>query len=156
MQMSSPLFYVAVHGVIGLATVLVHIAATRALGCVAMMPELPSLLHIPVVIDDFRSLLARLVVVSVVRNPIRLTISQDWELFEGILPDELLVFACRFWIALELGLTEPQLSSSPAVHPRTNKEDIASVNRIILKLITYSICAFQYANTIWNPMRIFE
>ncbi|KAF9231096.1 hypothetical protein BU15DRAFT_68625 [Melanogaster broomeanus] len=66
---------------------------------------------------------------------------------------ELLVFVsrgtCRFWTALEFGLNsveriveyldllrEPQSSSSPAVH---HKEDIVSVDRIILELITYGI-----------------
>ncbi|KAF9233440.1 hypothetical protein BU15DRAFT_66586 [Melanogaster broomeanus] len=42
------------------------------------------------------------------------------------------------------------------VHPRTKKEDIVSVNPIILELISYGVYALQYANIIWNPIRVFE
>ncbi|KAF9231094.1 hypothetical protein BU15DRAFT_82837 [Melanogaster broomeanus] len=65
--------------------------------------------------------------------------------------------ACRVWIAPELGLNFGEhivdLDLFP-VHPRpgTKKEDIVSVNRIILELITYGICA----NIIWNPISVFE
>ncbi|KAF9233442.1 hypothetical protein BU15DRAFT_66587 [Melanogaster broomeanus] len=80
---------------------------------------------------------------SVVWNLISPTISRD---SESILTDDLksLVIvsrdACRVWIALELGLNFGEhivdLDLFP-VHPRTNKDDI-------------------YANTIWNPVRVFE
>ncbi|KAF9231097.1 hypothetical protein BU15DRAFT_82841 [Melanogaster broomeanus] len=50
-------------------------------------------------------------------------------------------------------LREPQSSSSPAVH---HQEDIVSVDRIIIELITYGIYALHYGNTVWNPITVFE